>query len=175
MRPNRKWIKPIWPPLNVKCTFLHSQTRYQRNFKGYTYVFGDRFSVGTHENTIRPKLTLTNPRWPVTLKCMYLHSKLRYQRNYIDYTYVFGDWLFNGTHGNTMRPNRQWKIPIWGPLNYKCLYLHWPDIIDIPTAIPTLAWTGFLLGPRRIQCDQTGRGQIRVANSNRKHPHFGVG
>jgi len=76
MRPNRKWIKPIWPPQNLKCTFLHSQTRYERNSNGYTYVFGDQLPIGTHENTMRPnRKWIKRIRRPLNLKCMFLHPR----------------------------------------------------------------------------------------------------
>ena len=39
MRPNRKWKNSKWRPLNFYCVSLRSQTRYQRNSNGYTYVF----------------------------------------------------------------------------------------------------------------------------------------
>jgi len=106
MQPNRTWIKPIWPPQNLKCTFLHTQTRYERNSNGYTYVFGDRLLIGTHENTMRPNRKWIKPLWrPLNVKCTFLHSQMSHQRNFKGYTYVFGDRLSIGTHDNTMRPN----------------------------------------------------------------------
>jgi len=126
MRPNRKWIKPIWPPQNLKCTFLHSQTRYERNSNGYSYVFGDRLPIGTHENTMQPNRKWIKPIWwPLNLQCTFLHSQTRYQRNSNGYIYIFWDRLSIGTHENTMRPNRKWKNPIWRLLNLKCMFLHY--------------------------------------------------
>jgi len=90
--------------------FLHSQTRYQRNSDGYTYVFGIQLSIGTHENTMRPNQKWKIPIWwPLNLKCMFLHSWTRYQRYSNGYTFVFGIRLSIGTHGNTWRRNRKWK------------------------------------------------------------------
>jgi len=125
MRPNRKWMKPIWRPLNLKCTFLHSQTRYQRNYNGCIYVFWDRLSIGTHENTMRPNRKLNIPTWrPPYLKCMFLHYQTRYQRNSRGYTYVFGDRLPIGTHEHTIRPKLKLTNPRWWPITLKCMYFH---------------------------------------------------
>jgi len=116
-RPNWKWKKPIWWPQNLKYMLLHSQTRYQRNFKVYTYVFGDWLPIGTNENTMRPNRKCIKPIWrSQNLKCMFLHSQTRYRRNSKDYTNVFGIGLSIDTHENTMRPNRKWKVTIWWPL-----------------------------------------------------------
>jgi len=82
MRPNRKCIKPIWRPKNLKYMFLHSRTRYQRNFKGYNYVFGDRLLIATHENTMRPNRKWIKPTWrPTNLKCMFFHSQKKISAN----------------------------------------------------------------------------------------------
>jgi len=125
MRPNRKGIKPIWRPLNLKCTFLHYQTRYQRNSRDYTYVFGDRLSVGTHDNTMRPNRKWNIPTWRSPyLKCMFLQSQTRYQRNSIGYTYVFGVRLPIGTHEHTIWPKLKLTNPRWWPVTLKWMYLH---------------------------------------------------
>jgi len=88
MRPNRKWKNPRWRLLNLKCTFLHSQTRYQQNSNGYTYIFGDRLFIGTHEKTLRPNRKWKIPTWrPLNLKCMYLQLpgeiSTKFQRLYL--------------------------------------------------------------------------------------------
>jgi len=66
--------------------FLHSRTWYQRNSNGYAYVFEDRLSIGTHENTMRPNRKWKKPIW---------RSQVL----------VFS----TSTHENTMRPNRNWN------------------------------------------------------------------
>jgi len=129
MRPSRKWTKPIWRPLDLKCTFLHSQTRYQRNFNGYIYVFWDRLSIGTHENTMRPNRQCKIPIWRfLNMKCIFLHYHKRYERNSRCYTYVFWNRLSVSTHEN----------------------------IYISKAKHMFSGTGFSLVPTRILCDQTG-------------------
>ena len=73
MRPNRKWTNPRWWPPNFKCMYLRSQTRYQRNSNGYTYVFWIQLSIGTHENTMRPNRKWKISRWrPLNFKYIYL-------------------------------------------------------------------------------------------------------
>ena len=101
---------PRWRPLNFYCAHFCSQTRYQRNSNGYTYVFGVQLSIGTYKNLMRPNWELKNPRWrPLNFKCMYLLFQTRNQRNYNGYTFIFGVKHSIGTHKNTMRPNRKWK------------------------------------------------------------------
>ena len=69
--PNRKCKNPRWWPLNFKYTYLCSQTRYQRNSNGYTYVFGVQLSIETHGNTMRPSREWKNARWrSLSFKCI---------------------------------------------------------------------------------------------------------
>ena len=58
MRPNRKWTNSRWRPLNFYCVSLRSQTRYQRNSNGKTYVLEVQHSTGTCGNDVRP-----NRKW----------------------------------------------------------------------------------------------------------------
>ena len=71
MRPSRKRKNSRWQPLNFKYVYLRSQTRYQRNSNGYTYIFVVQLSIGTHRNTMRPSRKRKNPRWrSLSSKCM---------------------------------------------------------------------------------------------------------
>jgi len=66
IRLNRKWKKPIWRPLNLKYTFLHSRTRYQRHSNCYTYVFGVRLSIGAREGYCATKPEVEKSKSPIT-------------------------------------------------------------------------------------------------------------
>ena len=63
------------------------QTRYQRNFNGYIFLW----SSFPSDNTMRPNRKWKNPRWwPLNFKCMYLRFQTkRYRRNSNGYTYTF--------------------------------------------------------------------------------------
>jgi len=126
MRPNRKWIKPIWPPQNLKCMFLHSQTRYERNSKGYTYVFGDQLPIGTHENTMRPNRKWIKPIWrPLTQNARFSTHKPDISEFPTAISMFSGTGFPLGLTRILCDQNRKWKIPIWRLLNLKCMFLHY--------------------------------------------------